>query len=155
MREDVNGSRPVVRWPEWRWPCGALVARYRKLAENVRLILTALIGAAIGYVTYEIVFFVNPFEPRAPVSWLVAFAISVPRQHALHRWLTFGEAYSYWPSLARAYVFYTTVAAATTGADWFLVEALGWPHRLAWLACIGLTGLSSWLLLKRTVFVPR
>lgn len=151
----MSASRPDPIWPEWRWPCGSLVAGYRRLPETVRLVLTALIGASIGFVTYEVLFFFNPFEPRAPISWLVAFVISVPRQHALHRWLTFGEACSYWPSLARAYAFYTTLAAATTGLDWLLVEALAWPHRLAWLACIVLTGLSSWLLLKRAVFVPR
>ena len=151
----MDGPRPAVCWPEWRWPGGTLVAGYRRLPETVRLVLTALIGACIGYVTYEVVFFLNPLEPRAASSWLVAFWISVPRQHALHRWLTFGEACPYWPSLARAYVFYTGVAAATTGLDWVLVESLGWHHRLAWLVCIVLTGLSSWLLLKRTVFVPR
>lgn len=142
-----------VAWPAWRGPGAGLVARYRSLPETTRLALTALLGAGVGWVTYEILFFLNPFVPRAPTAWLAAFVVSVPRQHALHRWLTFGQSCPYWPSLARAYVFYTALAIATTVLDWWLVEQRGWDHRLAWFACIAATGLASYGLLKRTVFI--
>jgi putative flippase GtrA len=112
-----------------------------------------VLGAGVGWVTYEILFFLNPFTPRAASAWLAAFVISVPRQHALHRWLTFGERCPYWPSLFRAYAFYSALAAATTALDWWLVERLAWGHRLAWLVCIAATGVASYALLKRTVFI--
>jgi putative flippase GtrA len=130
----------------------AWLQRFRRLPETARLALVAVLGALIGLVTYEIVYFFNPFEPRAPTSWLAAFAIGVPRQYSLHRWLTFGSAVPYGPRLARAYVLYAAIALLTTALNWLLVEQLGLPHRLAWLACIATTGLVNLFALKPLVF---
>jgi putative flippase GtrA len=122
------------------------------LPEKARLALVALLGALIGLVIYEVVYFINPFEPRAPTSWLVAFALGVPRQFVLHRWLTFDSDAPYGPRLARAYGLYASIALLTTGLNWLLVEQLGVPHRLAWLACITTTGLINLFALKPLVF---
>jgi putative flippase GtrA len=130
---------------------GVLV-QFRRLPETTRLVLVAILGALIGLVTYEIVYFFNPFEPRAPSSWLVSFAIGVPRQFSLHRWLTFDSDVPYGPRLARAYVLYSAIAVMTTGLNWLLVEQFGIAHHLAWLACITTTGLINLFALRRVVF---
>jgi putative flippase GtrA len=138
---------PDVKSAEAAW-----LQRFRRLPEKLRLAIVAVLGALIGLVTYELIYFINPFEPRAPISWLASFAIGVPRQYSLHRWLTFGSDVPYGPRLARAYVLYSVIAALTTGLNWLLVEHLGVPHRLAWLACVTTTGLINVFALKRLVF---
>lgn len=127
---------------------------YRAMPGYLRITATACIGAMIGYVTYLIVYALNPIAPRATTSWLLAFLINVSRQHALHRWLTFDDPGSYWPSLSRAYVMYSGTAVATTSLNWFLAVRHGVDHNLAWLACMGLTAAISLLFLPRFVF-PR
>jgi len=139
--------RPACTRAEPAW-----LRRFRVLPEKARLALVALLGALIGLVIYEVVYFINPFEPRAPTSWLVAFALGVPRQFVLHRWLTFDSDAPYGPRLARAYGLYASIALLTTGLNWLLVEHLGVPHRLAWLACITTTGLINLFALKPLVF---
>jgi putative flippase GtrA len=139
-----------LRSPEPAW-----LRRFRRLPEKARLAVVAVLGALIGLVTYEIVYFVNPIEPRAPVSWLVSFAVGVPRQYSLHRWLTFRSDVPYGPRLARAYSLYAAIALLTTALNWLLVEQFGLPHRLAWLACIATTGLINLFALKPLVFVNR
>jgi len=126
--------------------------RFRRLPEKLKLVVVAVLGALIGLVTYELIYLVNPFEPRAPTSWLASFAIGVPRQYSLHRWLTFDSDVPYGPRLARAYVLYATIAAVTTGENWLLVEQFGLGHRLAWLACVATTGLINFFALKQLVF---
>ena len=133
----------------------AWLQRFRRLPETARLAFIAVLGALIGLVTYEIIYFVNPLEPRASTSWLAAFAIGVPRQYSLHRWLTFSTAVPYGPRLARAYVLYAAIALLTTALNWLLVEQLGLPHRLAWLACITTTGLVNLFALKPLVFADQ
>ena len=130
----------------------AWLQRFRQLPERLRLAIVAVLGALIGLVTYELIYLINPFEPRASISWLLSFAIGVPRQYSLHRWLTFGTDVPYGPRLARAYVLYAAIAVLTTALNWLLVEHLGLAHRLAWLACITTTGLVNSLALKRLVF---
>jgi putative flippase GtrA len=78
------------------------------LPELVRLILTALIGALIGLVTYEFIYWLMPLSPRATLSWGAAYLIGIARQHGLHRTLTYYHQNSpYWTSLARAYLMYS------------------------------------------------
>jgi putative flippase GtrA len=130
----------------------AWLRRFRQLPEKLRLAIVAVLGALIGLITYELIYWINPFQPRASVSWLTSFAIGVPRQYSLHRWLTFGADLPYGPRLARAYVLYAAIAVVTTGLNWLLVEQLNVAHRLAWLACITTTGLINAFVLKPLVF---
>ena len=125
---------------------------YRRRPENVRLMATATLGAAIGYATYEIIYLVNPLPYRATTSWLLGFLVGVLRQHALHRWLTFTTKPPYWRSLGRAYIMYSGAAGTTTFLNWMLTEVLRIHHRVAWLACIAATALISLVFLKRYVF---
>jgi putative flippase GtrA len=135
---------------------GARLQRhYRRMPETMRMVVTALVGALIGLVTYEIVYALNPFEPRATSSWLLAFAIGVSRQHSLHRWLTFDHESPYWRSLGRAYLMYSGTAVVGTALNWLLTEEFALNHRLAWLICLVNTALISLLFLRRFVFAPR
>ncbi len=129
-----------------------IISAYKTLPENVRLILTAIIGAIIGFVTYEIIYFFNPIEPRASSSWFIAFFLDVFRQHALHRWLTFDIKTHYWKSLLRAYIMYSSALITTTGLNFALTKMLLMNHQLAWLICILLKALISLIFLKKYVF---
>jgi len=128
-----------------------LVARYHRMPENLRLAVTAVIGAGMSLVTYEIIYLLNPLEHRATTSWALSFVVNITRQHALHRWLSFTHPTRYWPSLLRAYVMYSGTAVLTTFMNYWLT-AHGMHHRLVWLLCTLTTGLISYLLLKRYVF---
>lgn len=129
-----------------------LVARYHRLPEAVRIAGTATVGLVIALITYEVVFAINPIEPRASVSWLVAFIIGVARQHALHRWLSFKHPVPYWRSLGRAYVMDASAALLTTGLNWLLTGPWELDHRVAWLACMVVVAAYDFVLLKRYVF---
>jgi putative flippase GtrA len=56
-----------------------------KQSQTIRMLLVAGVGVVLGFVTYEIVYVLNPFSPKATVSWTIAFVIGIARQHALHR----------------------------------------------------------------------
>ena len=129
--------------------------RFDRLPEKLRLLLVALAGAAIGLATYQLIYWINPLQPRAPTSWLAAFVIGVPRQYSLHRSLTFRSNVPYASRLARAYVLYACIAVVTTALNWWLVERLSVPHHLAWLACISTTGMINLFALKPLVFGRR
>lgn len=129
-----------------------LLQRFHQLPERQRLVLVALLGALIGLATYEVIYLLNPLEPRASTSWLLAFLVGVPRQYTLHRRLTFAATVPYAPRLLRAYVLYACVATLTTTESWLLVERWAVPHHLAWLACISTTGLINLYALKPLVF---
>lgn len=125
---------------------------YKGLPENFRLVLTAILGAGIGFITYEIIYYFNPLTVRAGSSWFLAYLIGVVRQHALHRYLTFSDESSYWRSLLRAYIMYSGSIILTTGLNWYLTEILSIHHRIAWFCCLIMTALISLVFLKRFVF---
>ena len=129
-----------------------LIEKYRSFPEIVRMTLTAILGAGIGYITYEIIYYLNPFEPRASSSWFIAFIIGIARQHALHRYLTFLHKTPYWRSLIRAYIMYSSSLLISSALNWYLVESLDIHHRLAWLICLLVTALLSLFFLKKFVF---
>lgn len=125
---------------------------YRKFPENVRLVLTAIIGASFGYITYEIIYYLNPITPKASSSWFISFIIDVVRQHALHRWLTFSHKTPYWKSLGRAYILYSGSLLFTSGFNWLLTERILLNYRIAWGCCLLLKALISLVFLKNYVF---
>ncbi len=129
-----------------------LLRRYRLMPEPVRIVSTALIGAAVGFITYLLIYALNSLHPRSTTSWLLAFLINIARQHALHRSLTFLHSGPYWPSLGRAYVMYSGAAVATTALNWYLTMIRGFDHYATWAVCMALTAAISLLFLKRFVF---
>ncbi|AXG69892.1 GtrA-like protein [Kordia sp. SMS9] len=118
------------------------------------MLIIAVIGAVLGFVTYEIVYYFNPFSPRATISWIFAFIIGIARQHALHRQFTFSHKTSYFKSLYRAYVVDIGALVFSTGLNWLLAEALHLNHRLVWGICLASTALISLVFLKKYIFKP-
>ena len=131
-----------------------MLSWYRRQPEFVRMAGAAVIGAGIGYLTYEVVYLCMPKIPYKPtVSWTVAYAIGVVRQHGLHRHLTFhGTMSPYWASLRRAYVMYSGSLLLGMVLNAFLISVLDIPHRMACLCCLVATALVSFGFLRRFVF---
>ena len=125
------------------------------IPEKIRMVIVAIVGSCVGWLTYELIYYVNPFSAfRASSSWLIEFLIGVARQHAFHRWFTFTHHVSYWKSLGRAYMFYSVSAGVGAGIDFVLTEHLHVNHRLAWGICLIVTALISLFALKKIVFGP-
>lgn len=129
-----------------------MLKRIFRQSQNFRMGLVAMGGALIGYLTYELLYFLNPFQPRATISWTFAFIIGVARQHQLHRVITFKSEVPYRRSLVRAYVMYSGAGISGTMLNYFLTSHISMHHRQAWLACLILTSTISLVLLKRYVF---
>jgi len=132
-----------------------LQRQLQRLHETPRLILVAVTGSLIGLLIYELIYYVNPFEPRASTSWFLSYLVGVVRQHALHRWLTFADDGPYWQSLGRAYVLYTSLLVLTTLLNYVLVEYLQLNHHVVWLICISVVGAINLFALKRFVYPGR
>lgn len=121
--------------------------------EIIRVGITATIGTAAAFVTYEIVFHFNWLEPRATISWAIAFVIGVFRQHHLHRVLSFPSSpVRYGVSLRRDWLASLLVLICSVIANFTLTERIALHHRQAWAIClIGASGL-EYALLKFFVF---
>jgi len=131
---------------------GFVHTKFNNLPEIVRMIIIAVVGAGIGFISYELIYYVNPLETRASSSWAFAFIIGVFRQHALHRHFTFSDEKPYWKSLIRAYIMYSGALFITSGLNWYLTEVQMINHRLAWVTCLILSALISLVFLKKYVF---
>ncbi|WP_430409914.1 GtrA family protein [Kordia sp.] len=118
----------------------------------IRMLVIAVIGVISGFISYEIVYYLNPFSPKATVSWIVAFLIGIARQHALHRHFTFQHKTAYFKSLYRAYIVDIGALFFSTGLNWFLSEIVNLNHRIVWICCLLSTALFSLILLKRYIF---
>lgn len=125
-------------------------------SEVERAILVAIIGAALSFITYEIVFWINPFEPQATISWVVSFGIGAIRQHHLHRWISFPDSKArYRLSLSRFFFVSILIASISTASNWLLTQTLDVHHRAAWLICITLVGVLNYLAMKLYIFRDR
>jgi hypothetical protein len=123
--------------------------------EKIRMLIIAIIGSLIGWITYEIIYSINPLRScRASSSWLLEFIIGTARQHALHRFFTFTHYVPYWSSLVRAYIYYSTTACIGAGFNFTLTELLHVHHRIAWATCLIVTAIISLCYLKKIVFKP-
>ena len=150
----MRDCRSRFRFRRFNGRSSQFMRSYHKLPETLRLVLTAILGATIGWVTYEVLYFLNPLAHyRATTSWGLSFLIGVTRQHGLHRWLTFTYKSPYWWSLGRAYLFYSFSALLGSLTNYYLTAILGIHHRVAWLSCLAITALVSICFLKRVVFV--
>ncbi len=137
---------------------GCFIVRkiFLRVPERLRMVLVAIGGAGIGWLTYELIYLINPVtKGRATSSWLLHFTIGVARQHGLHRWLTFTEKTAYWRGLGKAYVFYSAAAMGGGIANYILTEVFHVNHHLAWVICLGITATLSLLFLKKIVFTEK
>jgi putative flippase GtrA len=130
------------------------LSMFYRFSEIIRMTIVALSGTLIGWLTYEIIYLINPLEQyRATSTWLIEFTIGVMRQHALHRYFTFKQRSPYWRTLFRAYVFYISSAVLTSTANLVFIDSIHMHYRLAWALCTLMVALMSLLFLKRKVFL--
>ena len=124
-----------------------------KRPELARVGVVALIGTVLSWVTYEVVYFLNPFEPRATTSWAVSFTIGVFRQHHLHRKLTFPHTgVPYCSSLKRDIVASLIVIILSTALNFALTEVGKVNYRVAWAICLVSVAAVDYTLIKLYVF---
>lgn len=126
--------------------------RFFKQSEFIRMLIIAVVGAVLGFVTYETIYYFNPFYPKATLSWFVAFVIGVARQHWLHRYYTFQYKIPYIKSLYRTYIVDFGALFFSSGLNWFLSEVLNFNHRLTWLICLLASALISLMFIKKYIF---
>ena len=116
------------------------------------MLIVALAGVVLGYITYEIIYYFNPISPKTTLSWALAFIIGVWRQHALHRRFTFLHKTSYFQSLTKAYMVDIAVLVFSTALSWWLSEIMGLGHRWVWLICLIISSIVSFIALKHYIF---
>ena len=121
--------------------------------EVERVASVALFGTIVSWLTYELIFLVNPLEPRATTSWFLTYAIAIVRQHHLHRVISFPGPKAHYAATFRRQLFVNvTLLSLGGGLNYVLVELAGMHHRLAWLICMGLVASSNYLSMKFFVF---
>lgn len=119
----------------------------------IPVILVAAVGLLLSWVTYEIVFFLNPYEHKATSSWLVSYVVGVLRQHHLHRRFSFPDSHTtYKTTLLRDILSSVTLLFVGTLLNWVLVGVLHLNHRLAWLICTATIAALTLVLIKAFVF---
>jgi len=129
------------------------IARVRGQNPGVRYLVVGLGGVAIGFVVYNVIYWINPLEPRAATSWFFACMLGVLRQHALHRWLTFHDRpVGYASSLGMTYVAYALGIAGSTALNWWFSDVLGFHHLVAWLVAVGSSVALNYVMLERFAF---
>lgn len=123
-------------------------------SEPERVAIAAAIGTVLAWLTYELIYYLNPFEPRATSSWTVAFIIGVFRQHHLHRTLSFpGTIRSYSGSLWRVCAMALLVLVIGTSLNYWFVQYLQFNHRAAWAGCLISVAALEYALMKIFVFI--
>lgn len=124
--------------------------------ELVRVSITAAIGTVLAWITYEIVHFLNPLEPKATTSWGLAFAIGVFRQHHLHRALSFPRnGVPYGLSLWRDILASIGILVASVILNFALTQVGAVHHRVAWAICLASVAVFDYLMMKFFVFRRR
>lgn len=130
-----------------------LVAWLRGRREVERVAAVALFGTFVSWLTYELIFLVNPIEPRATTSWFLTYLTAIVRQHHLHRVISFpGPKARYAATFGRQVFVNLTLLGLGAGLNYGLVEIAGLHHRLAWLVCMALVATANYLAMKFFVF---
>ena len=134
------GSRRLVGWLHRR-------------SELERVVSVALFGTLVSWLTYELIFLINPIEPRATTSWFLTYLTAIVRQHHLHRLISFpGPKANYAATFRRQVLVNITLLGLGGGLNYVLVELADLHHRLAWLICMALVASSNYLSRKFFVF---
>lgn len=121
--------------------------------EILRVSITAAIGTVLAWITYEIVHLLNPIEPQATTSWVIAFSLGIVRQHHLHRTLSFPKnGVPYGLSLWRDLLASLGIVAASAALNFALTEIAGLHHRTAWAICLASVAVFDYLIMKFFVF---
>lgn len=129
---------------------------FANIPEKMRLLIVASIGAVLGWLTYEFLFFILPTaQHKAVYSWILNYIIGVFRQHWLHKKITFTQDVPYWSSLGKAFVYYLSSGIFCGIMDFIFVEVFHINYRISWFLCLILAAILGLLFLKKTVFTPK
>ena len=125
----------------------------RKKSELERVAIAAAIGTILAWLTYELIFYFNPLEPRATSSWTIAFVVGVFRQHHLHRTLSFPNSRrSYSGSLWREGAAALVILIVSASLNYWLTQHIFLHHRVAWASCLVSVAALEYGLMKFFVF---
>ncbi len=115
--------------------------------------IAAAVGTVLAWLTYEVIYFLNPLEPRATLSWVFAFFLGIFRQHHLHRTLSFPETHTtYETSLRREALVSTCIIVTSAGLNLWLSKVAMIHHRLASGFCLISVAALEFVLMKLYVF---
>ena len=90
-------------------------------------------------------------EARTTISWTLSYTISIIIRHQSHRLLVFGEYDgTYWTSLIRTYMAYSSSIVVSMITNHQLVNTLGLSYRVAWIITMLWTGIYNYFFLKAT-----
>lgn len=90
-------------------------------------------------------------EVRTTISWTLSYTISIIIRHQSHRLLVFGEYDgTYWTSLIRTYMAYSSSIVVSMITNHQLVNTLGLSYRVAWIITMLWTGIYNYFFLKAT-----
>jgi len=120
----------------------------------VRFILVGILGVIIGWVVYNLIYFINPMlEYRATTTWVMAYVFGVWQQHGLHRILTFEKTeVSYQKSLRRSYLAYMAGLIISTPINFSLVEIMDLGVQQSWAISVLASTMVNYYLLKNFAF---
>lgn len=129
----------------------------KRFWELTRFLISGVVGTAIGFVTYRLIWWLLPDVPyRTTIAWFLNYNIAVARQHWLHCRFTFAsQQKSFLRTLPRAYLIYSGVLIITTAFNALLVGLWGIGPDLAWVYCYGLAMLINYPIVKRYIYTNR
>ncbi len=121
--------------------------------QLVRVMIAAAVGTVLAWLAYEVIYFLNPLEPRATLIWVFAFFLGIFRQHLLHRTLSFPETHTtYETSLRREALVSTCIIVASAGLNLWLTKVAMIHHRLASGVYLTSVAALEFVLMKLYVF---
>jgi putative flippase GtrA len=119
----------------------------------LRFALSGVLGILAGFALYGVAYQLNPMSRyRATSSYIASYLVGIVVQHALHRWITFGNEVPYTKSLRRTFIVYPVVLAISSGVNLAIVRGLEWHHLTAFWVTVGLSGLLSFIGLRAFAF---
>ncbi|KAL0481940.1 bidirectional sugar transporter [Acrasis kona] len=117
--------------------------------EAIKFNLSGLVGTALFYFTYEMLYAQLKGVQYAPtIAWVVSYLMSIWWQFELYRWFVFDIKGSYWKALWTTYVIYSGSLVASTIASYVMVDIMMLNHRTAWLVNSIVLGIMNYFLLK-------
>ena len=128
--------------------------RWASIPESYRFIIVGSFGVALGWLIYNIIFFLMPeLQYKATLTWSIAYILAIFRQHALHFFFTFKESESsYYKSLIGAFSVYGAGWFLTTGVNSVLISVVKMNHQIAFFVTVGSGVVFNYFFLKKVAF---
>lgn len=105
--------------------------------------------AGIEFIVYGL--YPSELSYKTGACWGISYSLSIIVRHFSHRYLVFGEYEgSYFTSLARTYMTYSSSIVISIITNQLMVEYLLLTHWVAWLVTLLWTGIYNYFMLKST-----